>query len=220
MTQLEKEIKAVKGEVLNMWQLVQKQLLKAKDAMLRFDVDLAREVVAKEKRVNAFELKIDRDCENVFALFTPVAVDLRFLLAAIKINSNMERIGDIAEGIAKYIIQFNHRFDEKILERTKLLEMYDVAIEMLNDTRLAFESENTMLARSVFKQDEILDEINREANENVAACITADINSMNEALYVLSMIRKMERLGDQVKNIAEEIIFYLEAKVLKHQDEV
>lgn len=219
MTQLEKELQAVKSEVINMWSLVQMQLTKAKKAMIQFDQDLAREILLKEKRVNAYELKIDRDCENIFALFSPVANDLRFLLAAIKINSNMERIGDIAEGIAKYILEFGSPFDKHILDKTQVLVMYDEAINMLADTRAAFENEDTILARSVFKKDEKLDEINLAANSNIAACIHENMESMNEALYVLSIIRKMERVGDQVKNIAEEIIFFMEAKVLKHQEE-
>src|SRR6201996_6578203 len=101
MTQLENELQEVKKEVINMWNLVQSQLEKSRTAMFNFDRDLAREIVLKEKRVNAFELKIDRDCENIFALHCPVAVDLRFLLAALKINTNLERIGDIAAGVAK-----------------------------------------------------------------------------------------------------------------------
>src|SRR3569833_4162332 len=111
MTPIETEITALKTEVVNMWILVQSQLNKAKESMLNFDKDLAREVVMKEKRVNAYELKIDRDCENIFALYCPVAVDLRFLLAVLKINNNLERIGDIAEGIAKYIIESSGDFD-------------------------------------------------------------------------------------------------------------
>src|SRR6201993_1417439 len=104
MTQIEHEIAAVKRELVSMWILVQSQLNKAKEAMVNFDKDLAREVLVKEKRVNSFELKIDRDCENIFALHCPVAIDLRFLLAALKINTNLERIGDIAAGVAKYVI--------------------------------------------------------------------------------------------------------------------
>ena len=102
MTLLENEIFAVKTEVLSMWGLVESQLKKAKSAIVHFDSDLAREIILKEKRVNAFELKIDRDCENIFALYCPVAIDLRFLLAVLKINNNLERIGDIAEGIARF----------------------------------------------------------------------------------------------------------------------
>jgi phosphate transport system protein len=218
MNQLEKGLQQLKEEVLNMWTLVQSQLAKSKKALVTFDEDLAREIALKENRVNAYELKIDLDCENILALYSPVAIDLRFILAVLKINSNLERIGDIAEGISKYILLYSDRFDESILHRTELLEMYDEAINMLTDTRIAFENEDTVLARSIFKKDEILDEINSRGNENIAACIHEDINKLDQALYVLTIIRRMERVGDQVKNIAEEIIFFVEAKVLKHSE--
>lgn len=202
-----------------MWNLVQLQLGKAQEAMLRFDKNLAREVVAKEKRVNALELKIDRDCENIFALFCPVAVDLRFVLAVLKINSNLERIGDYAEGIARYVVAANAPFSEKILETTGLLKMLDEAMSMVADSRLAFEKEDTILARSIFQKDEVLDSINMAAFKSVADCISSDAALMDKALFAFSVIQKLERVGDQAKNIAEEIIFYVEAKVLKHHTE-
>jgi phosphate transport system protein len=201
-----------------MWILVQSQLDKAKEAMTQYDKDLAREVLIKEKRVNSFELKIDRDCENIFALHCPVAIDLRFLLAALKINTNLERIGDIAAGIALYVVESTVNFDMDALEKTSLIRMYDEAINILTDTRTAFEKEDTVLARSIFKRDDVLDKINDNSPNTVAEIIKADINSLPEALYILSIIRKLERVGDQAKNIAEEIIFYVEAKILKHYE--
>jgi len=216
MTPLENEISALKKELINMWMLVQSQLNNAKEAMIKFDKDLAREVLVKEKRVNSFELKIDRDCENIFALYCPVAVDLRFLLAALKINTNLERIGDIAAGVAKYVIESSVNFDEIVLENTSLLRMYDEAVNIVTDTRIAFEKEDTVLARSIFKRDDILDAINVSAPNAITELIKKDLNSMPEALYMLSIFRKLERVGDQSKNIAEEIIFYVEAKILKH----
>jgi phosphate transport system protein len=216
MTQIETEITALKKELVNMWMLVQSQLNKAKDAMTNFDKDLAREVLVKEKRVNSFELKIDRDCENIFALYCPVAIDLRFLLAALKINTNLERIGDIAAGVAKYVIESPVNFDLAALESTSIMRMYDEAINILTDARTAFEHEDTALARSIFKRDEVLDVINRSATTTIGDLIRTDIGVLNEALFMLSIIRKLERIGDQSKNIAEEIIFYVEAKILKH----
>lgn len=216
MTPLETEITEVKKEIINMWILVQSQLNKAKEAMVNFDKDLAREVLVKEKRVNSYELKIDRDCEDIFALHCPVAVDLRFLLAALKINTNLERIGDIAAGIALYVVESPVNFDTAALEKTSLLRMYDEAVNILIDTRTAFEKEDTVLARSIFKRDDVLDDINDNAPVTVSEVIKADINTLPEALYILSIIRKLERVGDQSKNIAEEIIFYVEAKILKH----
>ncbi len=219
MTQLETEIQAIKIEVVSMWNLVESQLQKSRTAMLHFDRDLAREVVLKEKRVNAFELKLDRDCENIFALYCPVAIDLRFLLAVLKINNNLERIGDIAEGIAKYIIESVTDFDHALYAKTELMRMFDDSISILADARIAFEKEDTILARSIFKRDEVLDTINRNAIDRIAECIQEDITAMKDALYILSIIRKLERVGDQTKNMAEEIIFFVEAKVLKHQKE-
>src|ERR1700744_3421296 len=218
MTPLEIEISELKKELVDMWILVLSQLSKAKDAMVSFDKDLAREVLIKEKRVNSFELKIDRDCENIFALHCPVAIDLRFLLAALKINTNLERIGDIAAGIALYVVESSVNFDVDALEKTALIRMYEEAVNILIDTRTAFEKEDTVLARSIFKRDDVLDKINDNAPNSVAEIIKADSNSLPEALYILSIIRKLERVGDQAKNIAEEIIFYVEAKILKHYE--
>jgi phosphate transport system protein len=88
----------------------------------------------------------------------------------------------------------------------------------LSDTRTAFEKEDTVLARSIFKRDDVLDNINENAPVAIASVIKDDISTLPEALYMLSVIRKLERVGDQSKNIAEEIIFYVEAKILKHQE--
>ncbi|GGB07481.1 phosphate signaling complex protein PhoU [Puia dinghuensis] len=217
MAQIETELQMLKAEAINMWTLVNSQLSKARQAFLTFDKDLAREVVLKEKRVNGSELKIDRDCENIFALFCPVAIDLRFLLAVLKINSNLERIGDIAEGIAKYVMEADVPFSEDMLRITRILPMYEEAVNMLVDTQDAFEKEDTILARSVFKKDEFLDNVNRSTHKVLENHLKDHPGDYSQALWMLSIIRKLERVGDQAKNIAEEIIFYLEAKVLKHK---
>ena len=87
---------------------------------------------------------------------------------------------------------------------------------MLADTKMAFENEDTSIARKIFKSDDYLDHINIEAINNLTHAIQSDANKISDALYIISIIRKLERIGDQLKNIAEEIIFYIEAKVLKH----
>jgi phosphate transport system protein len=217
MAHLDDELIQLKRETLAMWDLVQSQLKKALESLVKLDQDLAREVVLNEKRVNAYELKIDRDCENIFALFTPVAVDLRYVLAVFTINYNLERIGDLADGIARLVVETETPFENDLLDVTQLLLMYEEGIEMLGILRTAFEMEDSKLARSIFKQDEILDEINLKANTTIAQYIRSNIDNTEQGLYALSIIRKLERVGDQSKNIAEEIIFYIEAKVLKHK---
>jgi phosphate transport system protein len=216
-THLDTELQLLKADALNMWKLVCLQLTNGKEALINFDKDLARQVVATEKRVNAYELKIDRDCENIFALFNPVAIDLRFVLAVLKINSNLERIADIAEGIARFVIDVDKGFDPELLQITGIVEMFDLANEMILDAAHAFEQEDTKMARMMFKIDEKLDEANNKASYVITDYIKSHPDNIRESLHILSMIRKLERVGDQTKNIAEEIIFFIEAKVLKHK---
>ncbi len=220
MSHLDIELQQLKAEAVKMWMLVILQLRKGKESLLKLDKDLARELILSERRVNAYELKLDRDCENIFALFNPVAVDLRFVLAVLKINNNLERTGDIAEGIAKFVMNVDSSFDKKLLEITCAVEMYEAAIEMMDEVLEAFEKENTGLARKAFQKDELLDDINMKANSAIADYIRSHPENIEPALYLLSIIRKLERVGDQVKNMAEEIIFYIEAKVLKHRSKI
>jgi len=221
MSHLDIELQQLKTESVKMWSLVNLQLRKGKEALLKIDKDLAREVILSERRVNAYELKLDRDCENIFALFNPVAVDLRFVLAVLKINSNLERTGDIVEGIARFVLNVDNTFDTKLLELTRVVEMYTAANSMMESVLEAFEKEDTSLARKIFKEDELLDDINIKANAIIAQYVhNQPQNVVESALYLLSIIRKLERVGDQAKNMAEEIIFYIEAKVLKHRSKV
>jgi phosphate transport system protein len=220
MSHLDIELQHLKTETIKMWSLVNLQLRKGKEALINLDKDLAREVILSERRVNAYELKLDRDCENIFALFNPVAVDLRCVLAVLKINNNLERTGDIVEGIAKFVTNVDNTFDKHVLEVTRALEMYEAAINMMDDVLEAFDKENTSIARRVFQKDELLDDINLKANAAIAEYIRSNPDKIESALYLLSIIRKLERVGDQAKNMAEEIIFYIEAKVLKHRSKV
>jgi phosphate transport system protein len=219
MTHLESELSEIKNDLVRMGNLVHSQLELGREALLTLDRNLAQQIVMNEKRVNAYELKLDRDCENFLARFQPVAVDLRCVLAVLKINYNLERIGDIAEGIAHFVIQMKagENFDKNLLEKTRLNEMYDNGSHMLREVIDAFDQENSTLAKSVFIEDEILDEINASAVQTISEYIRNNPEKSEQALYVLSAIRKLERLGDQVKNISEEIVFYIEAIVLKHR---
>jgi len=216
MTHLENELKQLKSELLTMWGLVAMQMSKSLEALVNNDKELASEVVITEKRINSFELKIDRDCENIIALYNPVAVDLRFVLAVMKINTNLERIGDIARSTARFVVKSGSVYDQQVIEKTRLLEIYEEACDLLVDCKEAFEVENPDIARKIFMRDELLDEINRSAPLTIAEIIRSSPTKIEQCLDILSTIRRLERAGDHCKNIAEEIIFYIEAKVLKH----
>jgi len=217
MTHLDSELKQIKQQVIEMMSLVRSQLAKGKDAVLTFDKDLVHEINANENRVNAMELNIDRAVEDVLALYSPVAVDLRFVMAAYKISSDLERIADNAVGIAKYINSVDRQLAQKNLDKIRFTEMYENALTMLDNVFEDFEKEDTKLARQVFIKDALLNEINSNAAHIAIELIHAKPEKIHNYLYLLSIIRKLERVGDLTKNIAEELIFYIEAKVLKHQ---
>lgn len=217
MTHLETEIQNLKSSMIEMAEMVKSQIGKSVNALIELDKDLAREVIFNEKRVNAFELKIDRDCENILALFNPVANDLRFVFSTLKINSDMERIGDNAEGIAQYVIQAKSKINNEILSKTRLSEMIKTVLSMIDDICDAYTEDNTKLARGVFQKDTILNDINKSATAAIANYLRpGNIEDIEDVLFLLTIIRKLERVGDHITNIAEEVIFYVEAKVLKH----
>lgn len=217
MTQLVTELEKLRNEIFEMWNLVSSQIHKSEVALVSYDEDLAFEVVSNEKRVNAFELKVDRDCEDIFAIYCPVAVDLRLVLAVLKINYNLERLGDIADGIARLVLSVDNPYEKELLEKSRVLEMFRTIKTMLTDAAAAFEREDTKLARTIFKKDDVLNTINAEANKVIGSLINEKPETLDHCLNLISMIRKLERAGDQIKNIAEEIIFYIDAKVLKHK---
>jgi len=217
MTHLDSELDQLKQQVVEMMDLVKNQLAKGKDAVLTFDKDLVHEINANENRVNAMELNIDRDIENALALYSPVAIDLRFVMASFKISADLERLGDNAVGIAKYISNVDEQLSEKNLKKIRFEEMYENALAMLDDIFEAFEREDTKLARKVFIKDRVLNEINSNAANIAVELIKETPEKTHNYLYLLSIIRKLERVGDLSKNIAEELIFYIEAKVIKHR---
>ncbi len=201
-----------------MWTLVQSQLEKAKSSLLTGDEELARVVMSREKRVNAFELKIDSDCENYIALYSPVAIDLRFVLSVLKINKTLERIGDFADGIARFVLETDeHDQHLELLKELNIENMFGCVIEMLEKDKLALEEENTALAGIVFTIDNKVDGCYADAIQILAKHITAHPGDVLYSLNVVTLLRKIERIGDHCNNIMEELVFYLDAKVLKHQ---
>jgi len=216
MNHLDAELKNLNKDIVAMWKLVIDQLSKSKQAIENFDKDKVCEVLASEKRVDAFELKINMDCENILALFNPLANDLRFVLAVLKINYNLERIGDYSKGIVKLIKNADEPFEKKSLEEASIYGMFDVCLEMLTDSLDAFEHENNEKVRGIFKKDDKLDVVNKSANKIVASLIKHNPKNVLSYLDILTIVRKLERVGDQTKNISEEIIFYLEAKMVRH----
>lgn len=217
MTQLDTELIKLKQNLFDMWSLVISQVETSREALINLDKGAASEIAFKEKMVDSFELKLDRDCENIIALYNPVATDLRLTLAIFKINSDLERIGDFARGIARFVKKCpKDNLNPELLKVTQIDDLIKNAIEMLTDAKKSFEHENARMAVSIFSHDDFLDDVHRHSNKIIADYIKKHPDEIDEALNMHSIIRKVERIGDHCSNIAEEIVFYIEAKVLKH----
>jgi phosphate transport system protein len=199
-----------------MWNLVINQMEKARLALVNGDKNLAREVRMNEKRVDALELKLDMDSENVLMLKNPVAIDLRFLLSVLKINYNLERIGDYANAIAKAAEHAEGPMPEDILKATHLPEMFFVAQTMLQESLNAFEKGDREHVNTIFGMDEKLDKNNNIANTIIANLIKENPAEIMTILEALTIMRKLERTGDHILNVAEELVFYFDAIVIKH----
>lgn len=219
MTHLDNELERLKNEIGEMGALIRNQLKKSVDSLTSAKIDLAREVLFQERRVNAEELKIDRDCENIMALFNPVAIDLRLVFAAFKINSHLERIGDHAKGIAFYAAHLNKPYNSKLLADLELDRMVNEIDAMIENNMSAFQLADTSEARQIFMKDDVLDQWNNNSINIIGSYIQEHTDEVPALLNLASVVRKLERIGDLNKNIAEEIIFYVEANVLKHEKE-
>jgi phosphate transport system protein len=216
MTHLETDLAQLKVDLIQMWNLVNSQMEKARLAMINGDRDLAREVRANEKMVDAFELKIDMDCENIIMLQNPLAIDLRFLISVLKINYNLERIGDYANAIAKSVEASEKDWPVSYIEEVHIPEMFFLAQTMIAQSLDAFDTSDRKQTKGLFTLDQKLDKINNECIGIITKLIRENIDDTPLLLDTFSIIRKLERAGDHIKNIAEELIFYFDAIVVKH----
>jgi phosphate transport system protein len=218
MKHTENEIKALKNHHIEMWNLVQGQVIKAYEALRKSDKVLAREIVAKERVVNAQELLVDHHCEDFIALFAPVAVDLRFVISIFKITNNLERIADFAENIALFVLYNQSKPIDKVLyEKLQLEEMMKLTEEMFLSARTALINEDSCLCGKILTTDDQVDKFYGNAIESLAEYITKNPEEALEMLHLNAVIRRIERIGDRAGNIAEDIVFFVEAKELRHQ---
>lgn len=217
MKHTEVEVKNLKNHHIEMWNLVETQVGGAFEALRTADKDKAREILARERVVNAQELVVDHHCENFIALFAPVAIDLRFVISLLKITNNLERIGDFAESIALFVLyQQKAVLPDDLTTRLRLNEMMDIALEMLATARQALICEDSAMACKVLSMDDTVDKINADAVQVLADYITANPDMAVEMLQLHAVIRRIERIGDRTSNVAEDTVFYVDAKELRH----
>jgi phosphate transport system protein len=215
--QFEQQLEKLKTRILKMCSLVDEQVDLAIRAIDEEDPALAEAVLEKEKKVDKYDIKIDKICQKIFALNQPVAMDLRLIMSALTINTNLERMGDIAVNI----VENSKLIDKKPLwiDKTHFTEMAKIAREMIRLSIDSFIQDDAQLAKKVIETDKELDNYNKENHKILIDIMRKNRDDIETAVALLVISRQLERLGDHATNIAEDVYFIVEARMVKHKYE-
>ncbi|HEX9689032.1 MAG TPA: phosphate signaling complex protein PhoU [Thermoanaerobaculia bacterium] len=193
---------------------VERQIQRAIEALTELDASKARDVIMDDEGIDRMEVAIEEQAVALLALQQPVAVDLRFLIAALKINNDLERIGDHAVNIAEGAERL--AANKQLRPFVDLQYMSEVAMSMLKDSLDAFVNRDAELARKVIKRDDILDEKNISIIRELLTYMAEHHNLITYGLELISISKNLERVGDLATNICEDTIFIAEARWVKH----
>ncbi len=212
---LDVALPSLTGLLVQMSELVANQFTEAVDALVRCDLDLAQAVRRRDDEVDAMELEVDRVAERVMALYQPVAGDLRSMLIAIKINTDLERIGDHAKNIAKDVQHV--ACAPQAIKVTHLPAMADVVREMLHEAHESFSTRDRTRARRVMAYDREVDRLHKANFEALAEHVKQHPEDFVSAAHLLTASKSMERVADHAKNVARGVVFVLEGEDLRHR---
>ena len=204
----------LQGNLLMMASLVERSVRNSMAGLLKRDDDLCSAVIADDEEIDSLEKQVDFDGIDLLRRFQPVASDLRIVIATIKLNGNLERIGDQAVNIAKRARKLNRN---PPLEETQLLEpMFQEAISMLRDGLRAFTERDVELAREIKPRDKKIDALNHETNDRLTVLMATTPDRISDYINLLFVARYLERVGDHVKNISEEVVYAVSAEDVRH----
>ncbi|OGU50061.1 MAG: phosphate transport system regulatory protein PhoU [Ignavibacteria bacterium GWC2_36_12] len=215
--QFEQQLEKLKTRVLKMCSLVDEQVDLAIRAIDEENPALAEIVLEKEKKVDKYDIKIDKICQKIFALNQPVAMDLRLIMSALTINTNLERMGDIAVNIVENSKLIGKKPDW--INKTHFAEMAKISREMIRLSIDSFIQDDAQLAKKVIETDKVLDNYNKENHKILIDIMRQNPDNIQTAVALLVISRQLERLGDHATNIAEDVFFIVEARMVKHKYE-
>lgn len=212
---LDEELTVIRSLLEEMSNIVDEQLTAAINATVNCDEALARQVRMRDDEVDDLELKIDHECERLLALYTPVAADLRFVIALVKVNTDLERIGDQAKNIAKSVLHLAHC--RETVRGLRIEELADLARSILRDTQDALLRRDLALARQVLVKDRDIDTLYKQLFHDIVQQASRHPERSAEFAYLIGMIKSIERVADHAKNIAEQVVFLVEGVDIRHR---
>jgi len=208
------ELEALKQTLLAMGGLVEDQIRRVMRALLERDGVLAQEVIDRDARVNAYDVEVDEKCVELLALHQPAAGDLRFITTAMKIVTDLERIGDQAVNIAQRSLELN--VEPQLKPYIDLPVMAERAQRMVKESLDAFVARDTELARQVCGEDAAVDALKEQIFRELLTFMMADPRTIPRAIRLILISRFLERVADHATNIAEMVIYMVESKMVRH----
>ena len=212
---IEHQIAQLKNSILQFGTIVEESISRSNTALFKRDVELAQKVVANDTEIDRLEVELEEECLKVLALYQPVAADLRFVVAVLKINNDLERIGDLASNIAKTVSQLTItgplELPEEISSMAKNVE------EMVKNSLDAVVKADPDLARQVRKEDDIVDAGRHTVRKLVMQQIKKDPEKVEGLLQINSISKHLERIADMATNIAEDVIYMVEGEIVRHR---
>ncbi len=212
---LEEEIDKLKTKVIKMGSLVEEQIDFSLRCLFENNTGLGKIVIERDSKVDSYDVKIDKLCQRIFALTQPVAVDLRLIMSALKINNDLERMGDIAVNIVERADSLTGHVD--LLIEAGVKEMSEKVTIMVKKTLDSIVNNDHELAVGIIKYDDVIDNFEREIFEKLIIKMESDKTLIRPCVSAATVVRNLERLADHSTNIAEEVVFLVDSKIIKHR---
>jgi len=213
--QFDAELESVRSRVLHMGGLVEEQITRAMEALISGDMELMERVISDDHRVNALEVDLDESCSHIIARRQPAAGDLRLLITVIKTITDLERIGDEAEKIAR-MAKLIHSAGRLHMPRMDLSNVADRALAMLRQSLDAFARLDVSEAMAVVRQDSAVDDQFRAIMRQLITFMMEDPRTITRSLEILFIAKAIERIGDHAKNMAEYVIYMAKGRDVRH----
>ncbi len=213
----EKEIDRLKKKILTQCAVVEENLSRAVVAVSENDTDAAKEVINNDVVIDQNEIEIEEECLKLLALYQPVATDLRYVIVCLKVNNDLERIGDLSCNIAKCALKLakNEELDLELngLDFSKMMETTQ---KMLNHALDSLVRSDTLLALNVIKRDDEVDKMNSQNHDKISELIQKKPEYASFYIYQLSVSRQLERIADVATNISEDVMYMATGNIVRH----
>ncbi len=210
----DEELKNLKEKILKLGALVEGQVQNAIKALVKRDSKLAQDVIEKDTQVNRLEVEIDEECVRLIALRQPAGSDLRFITTAMKLVTDLERIGDLAVDICERAMELN--LEPQLKPYIDIPRMAEISMQMLKGALDAFVNRDSKLAQEVCARDDEVDNLNVQIFRELLTFMVEDSHTITRAVRISYISKYLERIADHATNIAEMVVYLVEGKIIRH----